>query len=54
MIFDPALGRIGCEWDPSLPKQLSKHEREQYRVGRDAFLAELTKDLNGAVLTFEV
>lgn len=45
---------IRSEWDPDLPdRALSKQERDQYRAGRDALLAEVGKELGGSVLVVE-
>ena len=40
------------EWDPNMPRRLSRREWKQYRAGRDAAFAELFAelDIRGAVL----
>ena len=40
------------EWDPDIPRRLSRREWQQYRAGRDAAFAELFAELGirGAVL----
>ena len=40
------------EWDPNMPRRLSRREWKQYRKGRDAAFAELFAELGvrGAIL----
>jgi hypothetical protein len=45
---------IACEWDPSMPRNLSEREIHQYRAGRDATLAEAARLLNSNTLLIEV
>ena len=33
-------GRIICRWSPSKPKRLTKEEKDQYRSGRAAAVAD--------------
>ena len=48
-------GQVQCtsmEWDPDMPRKLSRREWQQYRAGRDAAFAELFAELGikGAVV----
>lgn len=45
---------MSVEWAPNLPRKLSAEEWKQYRAGRDAALAELAKQLGGAVGLIEL
>lgn len=49
-------GGFVCEWAPAPPafKQLNQRERERYRAGRDALLAELAERVGGNVLVLEI
>jgi hypothetical protein len=46
-----ADGAINTEWQPRFPKGLNKAELQQYRAGRDAFLAHVAGP--GKVLVIE-
>ncbi len=37
------VSHITTEWEPDLPRWLSKREWNQYRAGRDAAVAELAR-----------
>lgn len=52
MIYTEKAG-IKCQWRPDLPRSLTEQQREQYRAGRDALLAEVGKDMGGQVLVIE-
>ena len=34
---------MACEWSPTVPKRLSRRGWREYRAGRDAALAELSR-----------
>lgn len=45
---------LQAEWWPSLPtRQLTGHEMDLYRSGRDNLLAEVGKVMGGSVLVIE-
>jgi hypothetical protein len=46
-----ADGAINTEWQPHRPRDLNKAELQQYRAGRDAFLANVVGP--GKVLVIE-
>ena len=51
----PRSGEVlstAMEWDPDMPRRLSRREWQQYRTGRDKAFAELFAELGirGAVL----
>ena len=49
----PTIGAtisMACEWEPTIPQRLSKREWREYRAGRDAAFAELSK-LTGMPMT---
>jgi hypothetical protein len=48
-----ASGRFCAEWEPCLPRRLSKAEMRDYRSGRDAFLAAAAEAVGGNVLVVE-
>jgi hypothetical protein len=45
---------LKAEWLPDTPKNLSDQQRDQYRAGRDALLAEVGTALGGNVMVVEV
>jgi hypothetical protein len=49
-------GGFTCEWAPAPPafKQLNMRERERYRAGRDALLAELAERIGGNIMVVEI
>jgi hypothetical protein len=49
-----ALSQMNAEWQPDLPRRLSKSEWRQYRAGRDRFYARLGAALGGKVMVVEV
>jgi len=56
-IPNPAPGSVShsvVEWEPDLPRRLSKREWRQYRSGRDAIYAELSAMLGVRIAVLEV
>ena len=49
-------GGLRCEWLPNVPnaKKFSKKEWKQYRAGRNAWMAELSKIIGGKVAVLEL
>jgi hypothetical protein len=47
-------GGFTCEWSPDRPTELKKKERNRYRVGRNALLAEVAQRMGGNVLCIEI
>ena len=45
---------LATEWAPSAPSRLSSKELRQYRNGRDAALAEVSRALGAPVAVMEV
>jgi hypothetical protein len=43
-------GRMFVEWDPTIPKRLTKKEMRRYEVARHAALSQLADMLGGAVV----
>lgn len=48
-----ADGQMTSEWEPHLPRSMSKREWQDYRRGRDAWVAEISKLIGGSVLVVE-
>ena len=47
------LMHLDSEWEPELPARLTASELKQYRQGRDAFVAELSRHISGGILLLE-
>jgi hypothetical protein len=46
-------GQMNAEWDPHLPRSMSKREWRDYRAGRNALLTELSRLMGGSILVVE-
>jgi hypothetical protein len=47
-------GALTAFWSTRVPPRLFRKEQRQYLAGRDALIAESSKQLNGAVLVVEI
>ena len=45
LVAGPAIGALNAQWQPSLPKRLSKAEWREYRAGRDSFIRLVANNL---------
>lgn len=43
-----------CEWEPTQPRKLSRREWREYRAGRNAAVAELSRQLGERILLMEL
>jgi len=50
----PNITCLQCEWFPSPPSRLSRHERRQYLKGRGKFMTALAKKVNGGVVVLDL
>jgi hypothetical protein len=50
-----ANGQMTTEWSPGLPtpKQMNKAMWREYRAGRNTFLAEVSRQIGGAIAVIE-
>jgi hypothetical protein len=45
---------LAIEWSPTMPRRLSDAELDEYRVGRDAALADVARELGVTAALLEV
>jgi len=45
---------MSCEWEPTVPRRLSKREWREYRAGRDAAFAELCRVIGEPMMVVEL
>jgi hypothetical protein len=53
-IIPGAVGTLRCEWEPDMPRKLSKHEWREYRAGRDAHHQRLANITGGTIACAEL